>query len=173
MSKLGEYPAIDLRQASSVPTSSTNLAHYPAGPDRLIFAAPEGGPIRRNTFRSRFWLPAVADSVGQPMRFHDLRHNHVALLIAEGAHPAVIASPPRTHQRQNRPRRLRTPLRRPRPQRRRHPRASLEPISCGRNVDADQQEERHRTRPDITNPPPMQGIRVVGTAGLEPTTSAL
>jgi integrase len=26
------------------------------------------------------------------MRFHDLRHSHVALLIAEGAHPAVIAS---------------------------------------------------------------------------------
>ncbi len=60
--------------------------------DGLIFTAPEGGPIRRNTFRSRFWLPAVADSVGQPMRFHDLRHSHVALLIAQGAHPAVIAS---------------------------------------------------------------------------------
>ena len=26
------------------------------------------------------------------MRFHDLRHRHVALLIAKGAHPAVIAS---------------------------------------------------------------------------------
>ncbi|MBK5267645.1 MAG: tyrosine-type recombinase/integrase, partial [Acidimicrobiia bacterium] len=65
---------------------------HPAGPDRLIFTAPEGGPIRRNTFRSRFWLPAVTDSVGQPMRFHDLRHSHVALLIAQGAHPAVIAS---------------------------------------------------------------------------------
>ncbi len=26
------------------------------------------------------------------MRFHDLRHSHVALLIAQGAHPAVIAS---------------------------------------------------------------------------------
>ena len=50
------------------------------------------GSTRRSTFRSRVWLPAVADSVGQPMRFHDLRHSHVALLIAEGAHPAVIAS---------------------------------------------------------------------------------
>lgn len=69
-----------------------HLSDHPAGPDGLIFTAPEGGPVRRNTFRSRFWLPAVADSVGQPMRFHDLRHSHVAILIAQGAHPAVIAS---------------------------------------------------------------------------------
>lgn len=69
-----------------------HLNDHPAGPDGLIFTAPEGGPIRRNTFLSRFWLPAVADSVGQPMRFHDLRHSHVALLIAQGTHPAVIAS---------------------------------------------------------------------------------
>src|SRR3990172_7255329 len=26
------------------------------------------------------------------MRFHDLRHSHVALLIAPGTHPAVIAA---------------------------------------------------------------------------------
>jgi integrase len=26
------------------------------------------------------------------MRFHDLRHSHVALLIAQGTHPTVIAS---------------------------------------------------------------------------------
>ncbi|MDH3500492.1 MAG: tyrosine-type recombinase/integrase [Acidimicrobiia bacterium] len=26
------------------------------------------------------------------MRFHDLRHTHVALLIKQGVHPAVIAS---------------------------------------------------------------------------------
>ena len=69
-----------------------HLTDYPSGPDGLLFTASEGGPVRRNAFRSRVWLPAVADSVGQPMRFHDLRHSHVALLIAEGAHPAVIAS---------------------------------------------------------------------------------
>ena len=69
-----------------------HLTKYPAGQDGLIFTAPEGGPIRRNTFRSRFWLPAVTDSVGLPMRFHDLRHSHVALLIKQGTHPAVIAA---------------------------------------------------------------------------------
>ena len=86
------------RRAVSIPrwlpeVIDGHLADYPPGPDGLIFTAPEGGPIRRNTFRSRVWLPAVADSVGQPMRFHDLRHSHAALLIAEGPPPpAVIAS---------------------------------------------------------------------------------
>ncbi|MFZ0493162.1 MAG: tyrosine-type recombinase/integrase, partial [Acidimicrobiia bacterium] len=40
----------------------------------------------------RIWKPAVVASVGEPMRFHDLRHSHVAALIATGEHPKVIAS---------------------------------------------------------------------------------
>lgn len=95
--RFGQPKTAAARRAVSVPSwlpqvIDQHLADYPPGPDGLIFTAPEGGPIRRNTFRARFWLPAVADSVGQPMRFHDLRHSHVALLIAQGAHPAVIAS---------------------------------------------------------------------------------
>lgn len=85
------------RRAISIPNWLPNvltehLATHPASPDGLIFTAPEGGPIRRNTYRSRFWLPAVANSVGSPMRFHDLRHSHVALLIEQGTHPSVIAA---------------------------------------------------------------------------------
>jgi integrase len=38
----------------------------------------------------RVWQPAVAASVGEPCRFHDLRHSHAALLIAQGEHPKVI-----------------------------------------------------------------------------------
>ena len=56
----------------------------------LVFSAPGGGPIRRSNFRRRIWLPAVAASVGQPCTFHDLRHSHAALLIAQGEHPKVI-----------------------------------------------------------------------------------
>ena len=47
------------------------------------------GAIQRN-FRRRVWQPAVAASVGEPCRFHDLRHSHAALLIAQGEHPKVI-----------------------------------------------------------------------------------
>ena len=95
--RFGQPKTAAARRAVSLPewlpeTIDRHLTDHPPGPDSLIFTAPEGGPIRRNTFRSRIWLPAVADSVGQPMRFHDLRHSHVALLIAQGAHPAVIAS---------------------------------------------------------------------------------
>ena len=68
------------------------VKHLEAFPDpsRLLFTAPEGGPLRRTNFRRRFWLPAVDRSIGRPCTFHDLRHTHAALLIAEGAHPKVI-----------------------------------------------------------------------------------
>ena len=68
-----------------------HIATHP-GDDDLIFTAPARGPIRRTSFRTRFWKPAVRSSVGDPCRFHDLRHTHVALLIEQGAHPSVIAS---------------------------------------------------------------------------------
>jgi integrase len=56
----------------------------------LVFSAPVGGPIRRANFRRRIWMPAVKASVGEPCTFHDLRHTHAALLIAQGEHPKVI-----------------------------------------------------------------------------------
>ena len=71
---------------------SEHLAEVPAGDDRFVFQAPLGGPLRRSNFRRRVWLPAVRHSVGEPMRFHDLRHTHVALLIAQGEHPKTIQS---------------------------------------------------------------------------------
>ncbi len=69
---------------------AAHLATYP-GRNRLVFTAPEGGPLRLHLFRRRVWYPAVRDSVGAPMRPHDLRHTHVALLIAEGEDPYVIS----------------------------------------------------------------------------------
>ena len=68
-----------------------HLTEY-QGDDDLIFTAPAGGPLRRTSFRTRYWKPAVEASIGEPCRFHDLRHTHVALLIEQGAHPQVIAS---------------------------------------------------------------------------------
>jgi integrase len=68
--------------------------HIAAYPDRsdLLFTAPGGGPIRRNNFRRRTWLPAVEASLDEPCTFHDLRHTHAAFLIAQGEHPKVIQS---------------------------------------------------------------------------------
>ena len=66
-----------------------HLAEHPpvAG---YVFSSPNGARLRRTAFRRRFFLPAVRASVGDPLRFHDLRHTHVALLIAQGEHPKVI-----------------------------------------------------------------------------------
>ena len=92
----GETKTRASRRTISIPAwlvdaLAEHLARYP-GNDDLIFTAPAGGPVRRTSFRTRFWRPAVRSSVGEPCRFHDMRHTHVALLIEQGAHPQVIAS---------------------------------------------------------------------------------
>lgn len=66
-----------------------HLAMYPDD-SGLFFTAQMGGPIRRTNFRRRIWKPAVEASVGEPCTFHDLRHSHAAILIAQGEHPKVI-----------------------------------------------------------------------------------
>lgn len=66
-----------------------HLEQY-GGDGGLVFTTATGLPMRRTNWRRRVWLPAVTATVGQPMRFHDLRHSHAAMLIAQGAHPKVI-----------------------------------------------------------------------------------
>jgi integrase len=73
-----------------------HLARFPS-PEGFVFSSAEGGPLRR-TFYRRHYRPAVArarlaDGTGLPegLRFHDLRHTCVALLIAQGAHAKEIA----------------------------------------------------------------------------------
>jgi integrase len=60
--------------------------------DEYVFSSPDGGPLRRNNFRRRVWLPALKAADLEGVRFHDLRHSMVALLVAQGEHPKVIAS---------------------------------------------------------------------------------
>jgi integrase len=62
-----------------------------ADPAGWIFPAPGGGPLRRTNFRRRIWLPAVAAAGLETLRFHDLRHTHASVLIAQGEHPKVIS----------------------------------------------------------------------------------
>ena len=83
-------------RAISIPTLLVDaLAHHlgahPTGHDGLVFTGRAGGYIRSSNFRHRVWNPAVKASVGPPCRFHDLRHSHVAMLIATGQHRQVIA----------------------------------------------------------------------------------
>lgn len=82
------------RTVSFPPFLADELAHhlaaYPADIGR-VFTAPGGGPLRLHTWRRRYRYPAVEATVGRPMRPHDLRHTHAALLIAAGEDPYVIS----------------------------------------------------------------------------------
>ena len=72
-----------------------DLAPFLAGkhPDDILFPAPEGGYVRRSTWRIRFWLPALKRAGIEPgFRAHDLRHTAVALWIANGADTKQIAT---------------------------------------------------------------------------------
>ena len=71
---------------------AVRLSANPATANGLVFTSAEGLPLRRTNFGRRVWRPAVDASVGQPMRTHDLRHSHVAILIAQAEHPKTIAA---------------------------------------------------------------------------------
>ncbi|MFD3698499.1 tyrosine-type recombinase/integrase [Streptomyces sp. NPDC058646] len=62
------------------------------GPGDLLFAAPEGGPLRYNNFRSRVFDPAVkaAGLDGMGITPHKLRHTAASLAIAAGADVKVV-----------------------------------------------------------------------------------
>ena len=62
------------------------------GPEAWIFPAPKGGPIRRTAWTRRVWKPALAAAgLDRALGTHTLRRSQVALLIAQGEHPKVIA----------------------------------------------------------------------------------
>lgn len=54
--------------------------------DDLLFTMPKGGQLRHATFHHRYWVPAItAAGLDEPrLRIHDLRHTHVAWLLASG-----------------------------------------------------------------------------------------
>lgn len=46
-----------------------HLHSHPAAGDGFVFTAPSGGPIRKDTFRGRTWLPAVGAPGIEPVTF--------------------------------------------------------------------------------------------------------
>jgi integrase len=69
---------------------ASHISAFPSESD-LIFSMPRGGPLDYSRFRARYWNPAVVTSVGSPCTPHNLRHTHVAMLIAQGESPRYIA----------------------------------------------------------------------------------
>ena len=61
---------------------------------RTIWSSPDpnGGALRVNAWRARYWQPAIKTTGLAPLRPHDLRHTAVSLWIAAGASPKQVAT---------------------------------------------------------------------------------
>ena len=67
-----------------------HLARYPS-PDRYVFIAAEGGPVRHRNFYRQHFRPAVSRAgLPEGLRFHDLRHTAASLFIAQGVNPKQL-----------------------------------------------------------------------------------
>jgi integrase len=60
-------------------------------PGDYVFTAPEGGGIRRTTFRQRVWLPLIKKAKVPPITLYGLRHSSASLMAAMGV-PLLLAS---------------------------------------------------------------------------------
>ena len=72
---------------------STHLENY-VGPaaDALLFTGQFNQPLRRSGFRRNWWMPAVAAADLEGLRFHDLRHTYVSLLVRAGANVKEVST---------------------------------------------------------------------------------
>ena len=68
-----------------------HLRRYPPGPNGLVFTAPKGGPVRRQTFYHRVWGPALEAAGLQGFRFGQLRHTGATMALEAGANPVLVA----------------------------------------------------------------------------------
>jgi integrase len=79
--------------APLVPILEHHLANWGgAGPDGLVFPAPDGGFLRRSNFRRRVWLPACDKAGIQDVTVHQMRHSTGTWLAASGGNTREIMS---------------------------------------------------------------------------------
>lgn len=89
-----DYPKNDQHRSLSVGQPliefiSADIASRGLSRDDLLFPStlkPGAGPLSRNTFRTKVWLPALKRTgLDFHVRVHDLRHAHASWLLAGGA----------------------------------------------------------------------------------------
>ncbi|MCL6598957.1 MAG: site-specific integrase [Alicyclobacillus macrosporangiidus] len=56
----------------------------------LVLARPDGRPLYTRTFDDA-WYRALERAPVPKIRFHDLRHTHASLLLAQGTHPKIVS----------------------------------------------------------------------------------
>jgi len=57
----------------------------------LVFTVPGGAPISPSNLLKREFLPLIEAAKVPKIRFHDLRHTHATMLLADGANPKVVS----------------------------------------------------------------------------------
>ena len=73
--------------------AAAHLERFTAGAgDALLFTGQFNQPLRRAGFRRNWWMPAVASADLEGLRFHDLRHTFVSLLIRAGANAKEVST---------------------------------------------------------------------------------
>ena len=60
------------------------------GPDDLVFTSPEGGPLRVNNFRTRYFDRAAARGGLPGLTPHELRHTAASLAVSAGANIKAV-----------------------------------------------------------------------------------
>jgi integrase len=60
------------------------------GPDDLVFTSPEGGPLRVNNFRTRYFDPAAVMAGLPGLTPHELRHTAASLAVSAGANVKAV-----------------------------------------------------------------------------------
>lgn len=64
---------------------AAHISTYGLGDHGLVFTHSDGGFVRRSSFSSQVWLPAVAAAgLREGTRLHDIRHYYASLLIRNG-----------------------------------------------------------------------------------------
>jgi len=57
----------------------------------LVFAGEGGAALSASNLLKRHFRPVIERAGVPPLRFHDLRHTHASLLLADGVHPKVVS----------------------------------------------------------------------------------
>ena len=95
--ELGELKTAKSRRLVHLPATAVDslkahrsLLGSAPKPDDLVITDLNGGPVRKSNLLRRWFYPLLARAGLPRIRFHDLRHTHATLLLAQGVNPKVV-----------------------------------------------------------------------------------
>lgn len=77
-----------LKDVKKIQAQNKLLLGHSYQDNNLIFCKSDGTPLHPNTFSDLF--RRITRKLGFELRFHDLRHTHATLLLAEGVNPKIL-----------------------------------------------------------------------------------